>query len=288
MSRLFGPKPTPEAPKEPEKKVDAPPASLTRDEVKTLVTEAVGGVAQQLTTVVGQLGEKVQELAARQPQVVVQPAGPAAPVTGRNISDEEIDQAVLSGQGAAGRIRALVDRAVTEATDRVVREHVAPLREFGVNTLAAQAAEIAAPKMPHYVKFKREIDARLAILDPSVKANPAVLKMVHDAVVGEHIDLLRREAVEEAARQAQERANNPTGGAPSATPGNGAGRPEREAPEVPNVETVGGSDGVAALAHKGQGGQSQDQFAQSMGYKDWSDYMKQYDALLKQEAAGNA
>lgn len=285
MSRFFAPKATPETPKEPEKPATPPPATITKEEVQTLVTGAVQGVAAELGRVVGELSTQVQALASRQPQVVVQPAG--VPPTSTRISDEEIDTAVMSGQGAAARIRALVDRAVTEATDRVIKERIDPLQNWGVNSIANLSQEVAASKMPHYPKYKKEIDARLATLDPSVRANPAVLKMVHDAVVGENIEDFRREAAEAATRQAQETQSTgtPTAGR-SAAPGTGAGRePTREAPEVPSVETLGGAEGVAALGHKGKGGQSQDDFARGLGYKDWNTYMKQYDELLKQESA---
>lgn len=281
MSRLFGPKP-----KEPEKPAAAapPPSGLSRDEAKAIVSEALSGVAGQLQQTVTALSERVTALAERQPQVVVQPAAaaPAAPVN-RGISDEELDQAFLSGQGAAQRVRALVDRAVNEATQRVIDQHVKPLQEFGVNAMANLSQDVAMGRMPYYPKYKKEIDQRLAALDPAIRTNTAALKMVHDAVVGEHAQDLIREAGEEAVRKAQEEA---TKGATQ--PGTGAGRPEREAPEVPTAERLAGDEGMSALSHKGSGGQSQDDFARGLGYKDWADYMKQYDELVKAETQGNA
>jgi hypothetical protein len=278
MARLFAPKAT-ETPKEPAKTPDPPAPAISKDEVKTLVSEAMGGVAAQLSQTVRELGDRVTELASRQPQVVVQQPVQAV-VPGRGVSDEEIDQAVLSGQGAAARIRALVDRAVNDAADRLVKEQIAPLREFGVNTIAQLSHEVASGKMPHYTRFKKEIDQRVNALDASVRANPAVLKMIHDAVVGEHVGELTKEATEAAIRQAQEPKDKP------GDPGTGAGRePKRDAAELPDAQRVGGDDGMAALSHKGHGGQSQDEFARGLGYKDWNDYMKQYDSLLKEAGA---
>lgn len=279
---LFGAPKVKETPKQPDPPAQ-PPAGLSRDEAKALVSEALQGVAGELGRTITQLSERVTELASRQPQVVVQPAG--APVTQpRGITDEELDQAVLSGTGAASRIRALVDRAVSEATREVIDKHVKPLQEFGVNAIGRLAQDAAMGKMPFYERYKKEIDARLGALDPSIRTSPEALKMVHDAIVGEHANDLIREAGEQAVRKAQEEKDKP-----AATAGTGAGRDaSRDVPEVPTAERLGGSEGLDALAHKGKGGQSQDEFARGLGYKDWSDYMKQYDELTKQEAAGNA
>jgi hypothetical protein len=290
MPRLFAPKPRPtEPPKEEAAPQPAPSAGLGKEEIKELVGGAVAGVAAQLSATIQQLGQKVEELASRQPQVVVQPpVAPAAQPSARMITDEEIDQAVLSGQGAAARIRALVDRAVAQATERVINEHVKPLQEYGVTTLSELSKRVTAGGMKHYDRFKKEIDERLQLLDPAVRANPAVIEMVYHAVVGAHADELTREAAEAAIRQAQESSGDSTK-AKSGTPGTGAGvGNSREAEPVPDVAAVAGQEGLEALAHKGHGGQSADEFARSLGYASWADYQKQYMELLKSETVGNA
>lgn len=280
---LFGaPKKTPEAPP------PAPPAPPPLD-VKAIVTEAVTGavqgVAAQLGQTVNALGEKVEALASRQPQVIVQNPGAQAPVVRQDLSDEVIDQAILAGPGAAQRIRALVDARVNEAADRMVREHINPLREFGVQTIGDITRRVTVGGMPHYARFKKEIDEKLNTLSPEVRANPSVQEMIYNSVVGLHTEELTREASEAAVRQAQ--AGGSGGGAPPApTPGTGAGPgARREAPEVPTAEQVGGADALAALSHKGRDGrgQNQDEFAQSMGYANWAAYQKQYNDLLNGE-----
>lgn len=289
MGRLFAPKSAP-AP-EPEKQPAAPPA-LTEDKVKAMVDGALSGTVNELRGTIGQLTERITELATRQPQVIVQPGG-QAPVAQAHpgISDEDLDQAVLHGQGAAARIRQLVDRAVAAATDRVIKEHVEPLRAFGAESLANLSHEVSMTKMPYYQKYKKEIDAGLGALDPTIRANPAALKMIHDAVVGAHANDLITEAGEAAVRKAQEDAQREaSGGGGAASAGGGAGRGgSRPQPEMPTAEALGGQDALAALAHKGQGGgQNQDEFARGLGYKDWGDYIKQYEALVEAETKGNA
>jgi hypothetical protein len=294
MPRLFAPKPRPtEPPKEEAAQQPAPSAGLGKEEIKELVGGAVAGVAAQLSATIQQLGQKVEELASRQPQVVVQPPmAPAAQPSARMITDEEIDQAVLSGQGAAARIRALVDRAVAQATERVINEHVKPLQEYRVTTLSELSKRVTAGGMKHYDRFKKEIDERLQMLEPAVRANPAVIEMVYHAVVGAHAEELTREAAEAAIRQAQESQSAPEptkAKSGTSAPGTGAGAGNsREAEPVPDVAAVAGQEGLEALAHKGHGGQSADEFAKSLGYASWADYQKQYMELLKSETAGNA
>lgn len=281
MGRLFQPKaaaPQPEP-------TPAPKPELSEDKVKAIISESMGGVVGELRNTLGALAERITELGTRQPQVVVQPQPvhqPAQP----NITEDELDTAVQTGLGAGARIRALVDRAVRAESERIVREHINPLQEFGVTSLANIATEMATNKMPYYQKYKKDIDQRLAVLDPSIRANPAALKMIHDAVVGEHAAELVSEAGEAAIRRAQEEASKGT-----ATAGTGSGRdPRREVGEVPNAEAIGGRDALDALSHKGHGGrgQSEDELAQAMGYKSWAAYMKQYDELVAAETKGNA
>lgn len=291
MGRLFAPK-KPEPPKEPEKApTPPPPAGVSKEDVERIVSGALTGVGQQLAESQRALGERIEALASRQPQVVVQPAQvqPAAVAD----LDAEIDSAVLSGQGAASRIKALVDREVNKAAERLVREHIEPLQQYGVNTIGELSRRITAGGMKHYVKYQKEIDQRLNALSPEVRANPAVIEMVYNSVVGLHADELAREAAEAAVRQAQEPQNDPPPvpgrkAGSSATPGSGAAPGAPREDEVPTAEQVGGALGMEALAHKGSGGQSADEFARTMGYKDWADYQKQYKELLAAESQGNA
>lgn len=275
---IFAPKkPVVEAPK-----VETPPAPavLTRDDAKAIISEALGGVATQLGAALGELRQGVEQLASQRPTVVVQGQTPVVQPTG-HLSDEEIDRALLGGTGGAAVIRNLIDREVSRRADSLLKEHIEPLRAFGAESLANISQELAAGKMPYYGRFKKEIDSRLAMLTPEVRANPASIKMIHDAVVGENAQVLLREAGEEAVRKTQETK-------PAVTAGTGAGGTVREAPELPSAVEVGGQDAIEALRHKGRGGMNQDELARSMGYESWAAYQKQYDDLLKAETQGNA
>jgi hypothetical protein len=289
MPRLFAPKPPAEKKEEPApQQVSSPPQALSKDDVKTLVSEAVAGVSTQLAQTIQQLSAKVEELATRQPSVVVQsPATMPAMPEPADITDQEIDAAVLQGQGAAARIRALVDRAVNAATSRIIEQHVKPLQEYGVNTLSELSRRVTAGRMKYYDRFKKEIDERLNALSPDVRANPVVIETIYNAVVGAHADELAREAAEAAVRQAQD-ASQQTG---KSEPGTGAGREALEKDsDVPSIDKYLGpllGDGLEALQHKGPG-VDPDAFARGLGYKDWAHYMKSYQELLAAESQGRA
>lgn len=292
---LFGapkkttPPPVVEPPKAPE-----PPKGLTVDEVKSIVSEAIGATIQTFQAGQTALTERIDAALQRTPQVVVQ--GNNAPVVERGISDAELESAVLTGQNVGPSIRALVDKAVRDTEARMIREHIAPMREFGVNTIGEISNRVTRGSMPRYEKYKKEIDARLATLSPEVRATPAVIEMVYNAVVGEHASDIEREAGEAAVRRAQEAIGQGQGSGAGASgngaarggaaPGTGAGPgASREAPQVRSAAEVGGQDGVEALSHKGRGGMDQDAFARSMGYDSWDAYQKQYEDLMAAENA---
>lgn len=275
MGRLFAPK-EPAKPAEPEK-VASPPASLSRDDVKTIVSESIAGVAGQLSGVVAQLSEKLDAALTRQPQVVVQNPTPTGTVrTEPDITDSEINDAILSGQGAAGRIRALVDRQVTAAAEKILKERVAPLETFGATAIGDLTRRVTLETRPHYQKYKKEIDERINALDPQARARADVIDVIYNAVVGSHADDLAREAEEAAIRKMQENGGQPTK-TTSTQPGSGAGRgAETRKTEVPTASDLGGKEGLEALAHKGG---DPDAFARGMGYKDWNTYIKQFEEL---------
>jgi hypothetical protein len=258
---------------------------MTRDDVQTMLSTALQGVSQQLAGVVGEMRASVEQALARpQAPVVVQQQAQHQQVP-NGLSDDEIDQAIMTGTGAAARIRALVDRAAQVTADRIIRDHVAPLQEFGVNTISELSRRVLPNGRPLFLRYQKEIDAKLDQLVPELRANPKAVEMVYTTVLGEHHDELMREAAEQAVRTAQEAAAAPTGRRSGSTsPGTGAGAGGvRETPGLPSVEELGGSLGLEALALKGRGGQDGDELAQTLGYESWDAYMKSYQALLKSE-----
>ena len=282
MAMFNRPKAAPAPVAEPEKKPEAPPA-LTKEDVATMLEGAMGGVADRLGEAVGGLREGLEALATR-PITVASGEAPvaAAPV----VTDDEIDTALLSGTGAAKSIRALVDRAVNEQAAVLVRDHIAPLQTTGIASLAELNKKVTLGNMPHYARFKAEIDERLSRLTPDVQTNTNALAMVYFAVLGEHTDEMNKETEEATIRKIQEAAAGGVEG--TAAPGGSVTPAKREEKPIPTAADLGGALGQEALAHKGNGGQDQDEFARSMGYTDWATYIKQDEERTAAEAANNA
>jgi len=253
-------------------------APLTKEDVATMIDAGLTSVAGALEN----LNAGITDLVTRP---VVAQAAPVAAAVRPGVSDEEIDQALLGGTGAAANIRRLVDKAVNDRADALVREHIEPLNATGIPALASLTKKVTLEGMEHYARYRGEIDDRLARLDPAVQTNTNALAMVYFAVVGEH-DAERKQEIEEATvRKIQEAAAGGDGGPGTATPGGSTGVTKREDKPTPDANTLAGQLGMEALAHKGNGGQDQDEFARGMGYESWDAYMKQAEEL---EALDNA
>lgn len=277
--RLFTP------PKPEEKKVEAPAPtpSLTKEDLAAAIGGALGGLKTELETKIAEL-RGVVDGARTQPTVVVQER--QAPVARPGVSDADIEDAIRTGENAATRIRSLVDAEV----NKVREESRAALAEFqavGLQSLAAVAGEVAASKMTHYKRFQKEIDERVARLEPQLRANPDAIRMIHDAVVGQHAAELLREAEETAVRRAQEGRGAlgdtaPEQGRDTAPRGSGNTPGRTAAPgdtqsKVPSIQEIGGEDGMEALKFKDRGAKDADSFAQGMGYQSWAHYMEEFE-----------
>lgn len=283
---MFG---SPRKPAAPAAPVPPAPPALTKEDIAAAVGGAIGGIKTELENKIAELRGVVQEVSGRQQTVVVQDSGASrhADVPTPGITDAEIEDAVRTGEGAAAKLRALVDGAVNAATAQT-RAELANFQAIGLQSLAQVAGEIAVTKMPHYKRFQKEIDDRVARLEPALRANPDAIRMIHDAVVGQHTAELLREAEEAAIRRAQDQ---PTGQDPAAQRdtapargGNSGNTPGGRAPsdadgrKVPTIAELGGDDGMEALKFKdGRSGKDADSFAQSLGYADWKHYMDEFE-----------
>jgi hypothetical protein len=271
MSMFNRPKARPAPAEEPKKEPVAAP--LTKEDVATMIDAGLTSVAGALEN----LNAGIADLATRP---VVAQAAPVAAAAQPGITDEEIDAALLGGSGAAG-IRRLVDKAVNDRADALVREHIEPLNQTGIPALASLTKKITLEGMEHYAKYKTEIDERLGRMDAGLQTNPNALAMVYFAVVGEHDAERQKETEEATVRKIQEAAAGGDGSPGTATPGGSTGVTKREDKPTPDASTLAGQLGMEALAHKGNGGQDQDEFARGMGYASWDEYMKQAEELEK-------
>lgn len=198
-----------------------------------------------------------------------QPRATATP----DITDEQIEQLVAEGKTAQA-MRLVADRTAAQTAERLKREAIDPLAgqmQTGVNSLSAIAFEQARASMPDYDKYKSEVDAALASMDPQLRIIPANQKMAYAIVVGQHVEEIKREAYERGVRSARENpASQPT------TAGRMLGSDGEEIPTAAELYRQGVLDQQSVKMIKAAGGE--DAFVQKYfpGKYDgkWSVYSK--------------
>jgi hypothetical protein len=210
------------------------------------------------------LNSAVQSL-ARAPS-----AAPAPVATKPRITEEQYEKAVQEGDAKT------IDGYINQKIDDVRSRDIVPLQASGMDAIAGLTREIVLDKLPHYKRFKGEIDKYVENLPPAAKMSPVAYKIAHDAVVGQHHDDLVKEATEAAIRKAQAE-----GGGGSNTPGDaGSGRQTGGAKgKTPTAKEAFGDDAAFALSSVGK---DEESFARRLGYKSWADYM----ALAKKQEEG--
>src|SRR5262245_28348426 len=179
---LFGrPSRNPPPPAKVDEPAPAPPPALTKEDIALAV--ASGNAALK-----AELDAKIAELRGAM-SVQPAPAAPAPPASARPaITDEDIEAALSTGdtRQAASRLRALVDGQVRDL-ERSVSTRLDEITQRGMTSIASVTREVVLNKLPNYKKFQKEIDDRVAALPAAAQADAAVLKIVHDSVVGQHV-----------------------------------------------------------------------------------------------------
>lgn len=242
----------PETPAAPAAPAEPAPAYVTRADLDT-------AIANGLERVLGML----------QPGNPIAPAAPVVVNDDPDMPDDELDQAILSGPGAASKIKALVDKKINKAVDRAIAEHVAPLQDVGLGALGSLTAQQAEVAFPHYKRYRKEIDERVKALTPAQRVDIRALRAVHDMVVGENMDTIVQEAIEQETRRRADEANGHVSGG---APGSGGSRGALPKGSVEDAfAAYVGPDGMKALKDKNM---SPDDYAQRLGYKNAAHYMQ--------------
>lgn len=230
-----------------------PDSRYARAEDVAKLADRFGQVSDTLSRLEGY----VQGAGALAPQ----PTAPTAPEP--VITDEDINRAIAEGENPAGRIRAMIDRAVTK-TAELAAERIKGLEEYGSSNFAA-FAEAQARNWPNFKRFEKEIRAEIDKVNPQLKGNPQAWEYAYNIVRGRHADELANEAAEEAIRRAKEEA-------PPSLPGSQVEPPKlSDGSDVPTPADLGGQEAVAALRYRGL---DQERYAQGMGYASWADYIE--------------
>lgn len=188
--------------------------------------------------------------------VMTRPAQGPAQAQIEDVSDEELQQAVLSGENVGPKVRKLL----AAERERIKRDMIDPLQQTGLESIAGLTKQMALAQMPHYKKYQREVDEALGNLPANARLNGAVYKAVYDSVIGGHLDELVKEGISQQARrvaQAEE----------TQVPGRRGGK---GVSEVPRAEDLGPGtkDALEVI------GKDEEQFAKRLGYKSWADYIE--------------
>ena len=144
-------------------------------------------------------------------------------------------------------------------------QQLAPTLQLGLQSVGNIVAEQAAKTLPHYARFRKDIDAYVYGMSPEMRMTPQAYEIAHNVIVGRNAAVLIQEGVEAALRNGATQGNpNPGGGGTSRTGGGGG------APPVPTVAELLGAEAEAALSNKGM---DADAWSKRLGYKGgWPEY----------------
>ena len=211
---------------------------------------------QQMQAQVAHLAGQNQLLAQQLQQVGMQ--APAQPQQPEKLTDAAIQKLVDDGKG----VEAMRMLAAEQA-----REAVAPLEQTGTNAIQHLTRQVATQTLPHYQQYQDEIDAyigEVARNSPGAMLNPDIYKLAHNFVVGQHVDDIVEQRVQERLRAKAA----PVG---DAAPAQGKAPGSPDGVPTPQELFKGNDEVVQSLEQKG----GPDVWAQSIGYADWADYVKQ-------------
>lgn len=229
---------------QPEPEVQATPNYATVDQMQQMVQ----GVAAQLQeNLVGLIrGGNQQE----QPQPSYQPI--------QEPTLEEINVAYDEGDTR----RALQLQAQRDAArEQRYQQQLYQLRYEGQQAFAEVNQQLMTNQVPDYKRYEKEVQKKLdelGIKDVGYRNNPAIVKLITNAVKGEKIDEIIQERNEAAKRQA----NDAETGDPTST---------RRGQYSAQPKPVISEEAELALRFVGK---DKEQFAKSRGHGSWGEYEK--------------
>ncbi len=202
----------------------------------------------------GALSEITTTLAAIANRPVVVQQQTAQQVTDADITDEELEATLISGEGGAKAIR----RAIEAAGRKLVRERVEPLEQFGIQTFGDLTDRVVGKDLKHYAFLKKEVDAQLAQMDPALRASPRAREFAYKMALADNTDKIVALEVEAKLRQSANEESDAT------SQDKGKGTREGHGKEPSSAMDMFGRESMTAL--KGVK-RDLDSMAKKMGYK---------------------
>lgn len=271
----FGSKPK-EPPKE-EPKVDPPkdpaPSYATKDDLT-----AINAALQNVTAQLAQFGGRVDVLANDRDRRPEPSSTPTPQPFQRTVSLDQIEAAHDEGDfKKAARLQATYTAETVKEANLQTQAQIAALQQHGLNMIANVVGTQASSGLPHYGRFKKEIDEFLNQLDPGIRANPEAHKWAHDSIVGKHHAELVKEAEEAAIRKAMD------GGA-DVLPN---GQPPKPPSDELTIESVYGDDAKSVKDFLKRQGRTFEQHARMNKFANVQDYLKHVKAQRERLEAAN-
>lgn len=217
------------------------------------------GVTGTLRTITSTL----ENLATR-PQQQAQPQQQQAPQI-TDISDEDLETALISGDGGAKAIR----KAIKAEAERLYQERIVPLEQYGVQTFNELSERVVGKDQKHYNLLRKEVDQQLAQMDPALRASPRARDFAYKMAVAENMDRIVQAEVEAKLRTT---ADDEAGLTQRSTSDRGVGtRTDGKQKQQQSPMEVFGNESLKALRSVGR---DMEHMAKRMGYKNADEYMK--------------
>lgn len=236
---------------------------------------AVNAALQNLTTQLGQFHSRIDVLATprREEPGAVAPASTFQ----RTVSQADIDKAYDDGDyKRAGQLQSTFIQETIKESTLATQSQIAQLQTTGMTMIANVVGTQAKDKLPYYTRFKDQIDKMLEKVSPDLRANPEMHKWAHDAVVGQNVEIITKEASEGAVRKALD------GGA-GYVPGQ-SGTPTHKDGQLTPEAAYGSDWGDIQRLLKAKN-ITIEEHARRLGHSDVQAYLKKVKQSREQEAA---
>ena len=185
-----------------------------------------------------------------------------------------IDDDLSEELGAAGVAK--LTRSIQKSFNAAIRplqEKVDAIETTGLTAIGNLTKSTYTANKKHYKRFQREVDDYIEKLPAHLRLSPDMQDLAYNAVIGRHTEELVDETKEATIRSMREN--------PDLMPGSETGR-DKKGKKVPTAKELYGDDTAHALRELGKGGKSEDEFARSLGYEGWSDYMEKTNEVTVQ------
>lgn len=222
-----------------------PPSFATVDQLNQL-ERGLGQAIGQL----GQTFEAALDRASKKDSIRPPVHNPYRP------SKEELDEAYVKGD-LSSVFGKMFDSQKEEVKSQI-REEMGEQLAKGRDAISRLTAQTVRSKLPHYDRFKEEIERTVSTLPEEARMNPESWTSVHDYVVGKNASKLIEEAKEEAVRASRGKPNLP-----------GSNRGGSSLPNIPELADALGVDAAKAIELRGL---TPDDWAKKMRFKSWADY----------------